>query len=315
MKKTVKKILMTLLIALVLIPTTLILGLFFFLSKIDTDHIDENNLGISTNKKLEDIKSIALFGTDNRNPNKNSRSDAIMILTINPKTKKIKISSIMRDSLVEVPNHGETKINHAYAYGGPELALQTLNNNFDLNVTDYATVDFYSLTKIIDLLGGFEVTLKPGEAAAMNKAINEINRVEKLAYGTDYVDNNTSTPQILNGRQTVSYARIRKTGDGDFERTERQRRVLNFCIDKLQQLSVKQAISIANEILPLVKTSLTSTEILSLGSQVLLTGPYQVEQLRLPADDTFQAGMFGKMWAIKMDLDKNSELLHEFMIN
>lgn len=315
MKKTVKKILMTLLIALVLIPTTLILGLFFFLNKIDTDPIDENNLGISTNKKLEDIKSIALFGTDNRNPNKTSRSDAIMILTINSKTKKIKISSIMRDSLVEIPNHGETKINHAYAYGGPELALQTLNNNFNLNITDYATVDFYSLTKIIDLLGGFEVTLKPGEAAAMNKAINEINRVEKLAYGTDYVDNNTSTPQVLNGRQTVSYVRIRKTGDGDYERTERQRRVLNFCIDKLQQLSVKQAISIANEILPLVKTSLTSTEILSLGSQVLLTGPYQVEQLRLPADDTFQAGMFGKMWAIKMDLDKNSELLHEFLIN
>lgn len=314
MKKTFKKILMTILVVLVLIPLSLIAGLFFFLNKMETDVLDENKLGISSNEKLEEVTNIALFGTDNRNPNSNSRSDAIMILTVNPKTKKIKISSIMRDSLVEVDGHGETKINHAYAYGGPELALKTLNTNFDLNIKDYATVDFYSLSKIIDLLGGFEVTLNSGEVRAMNKAINEINRIEKLPYGTDYVHDSSSS-QVLNGRQTVSYVRIRKTGNGDYERTERQRRVLNFCIEKIQNLSIPQAISIANEILPLVKTSLTSSEVISLGTKILTSGPYETEQLRIPVDDTFTAGMFGPMWAIKMNMEENSLKLHDFMSN
>lgn len=314
MKKTFKKILMTILVVLVLIPLSLIAGLFFFLNKMETDVLDENKLGISSNEKLEEVTNIALFGTDNRNPNSNSRSDAIMILTVNPKTKKIKISSIMRDSLVEVDGHGQTKINHAYAYGGPELALKTLNTNFDLNIKDYATVDFYSLSKIIDLLGGFEVTLNSGEVRAMNKAINEINRIEKLPYGTDYVHDSSSS-QVLNGRQTVSYVRIRKTGNGDYERTERQRRVLNFCIEKIQNLSIPQAISIANEILPLVKTSLTSSEVISLGTKILTSGPYETEQLRIPVDDTFTAGMFGSMWAIKMNMEENSLKLHDFMSN
>lgn len=305
---------MTILVVLVLIPLSLIAGLFFFLNKMETDVLDENKLGISSNEKLEEVTNIALFGTDNRNPNSNSRSDAIMILTVNPKTKKIKISSIMRDSLVEVDGHGETKINHAYAYGGPELALKTLNTNFDLNIKDYATVDFYSLSKIIDLLGGFEVTLNSGEVRAMNKAINEINRIEKLPYGTDYVHDSSSS-QVLNGRQTVSYVRIRKTGNGDYERTERQRRVLNFCIEKIQNLSIPQAISIANEILPLVKTSLTSSEVISLGTKILTSGPYETEQLRIPVDDTFTAGMFGPMWAIKMNMEENSLKLHDFMSN
>lgn len=314
MKKTLKRIIMTILVVLVLIPISLAAGLFFFLNKMETDTLDESSLNISSNSKLEEVTNIALFGTDNRNPNSKSRSDAIMILTINPTTKKIKISSVMRDSLVQIENHGETKINHAYAYGGPELALKTLNTNFDLNIKEYVTVDFYSLSTIIDLLGGFEVTLKPGEAAAMNKAINEINRVEKLPYGTDYVQD-SSTSQILNGRQTVSYARIRKTGDGDYERTERQRRVLSFCIEKLQNLSIPQAISIANEVFPLVKTSLTSGEVISLGSKVLTSGPYTIEQLRIPVDGTFTTGNFNSMWAIKMDLEQNSLKLHDFMSN
>lgn len=314
MKKTLKKVFMTILVVLVLIPISLIAGLYFFLGKLETDTLDESKLGISSNSKIEEVTNIALFGTDNRNPDSTSRSDSIMILTINSKTKKIKISSIMRDSLVDIPDHGETKINHAYAYGGPELALRTLNTNFDLNIKDYVTVDFYSLSTIIDLLGGFEVTLKSGEAAAMNKAINEINRVENLPYGTDYVSD-SDLPQVLNGRQTVSYARIRKTGNGDYERTERQRRVLSFCIEKLQNLSVSQAISVANEVFPLVRTSLTSGEVISLGSKVLTSGPYEIEQLRIPVDGTFTTGRFNSMWAIQMDKDENSLKLHDFMSN
>lgn len=315
MKKSFKKIFRTILFVIVLIFTTSLGGLYFYLNKLDHNPLDESKLGFSSNEKLEEVTNIALFGTDNRNPNKQSRSDAIMILTINQKTNKIKITSIMRDSLVQIPGHGETKINHAYAYGGPELAIQTLNNNFNLNIKDYVTVDFYSLAKIIDILGGFEVTLKPGEAAAMNKAINEINRLDKLPHGTDYVDFNTSTPQVLNGRQTVSYVRIRKTGDGDYERTQRQRRVLNFCINEIQKLSIPKALSLAGEIFPLVSTSFSSSEVISIGSKLLTSGQFEVEQLRIPIDDTFQAGFFKSMWAIKMDFDTNSKALHDFILD
>lgn len=298
-----------------LIPVISLGGVMIYLDShlgSSADKVDLIDLNISNNENLNGITNIALFGTDNRNPNTNSRSDAIIIATLNPKTKKIKLTSIMRDSLLEIQGKGKDKANHAYSYGGPSLALHTLNSNFDLNIQDYISVDFYSLAKIIDILGGLEVTLKPGEAAAMNKAINEINKVEGYPHGTDYVPD-SSYPQKLNGRQAVSYARIRKVGDGDFERTERQRRVLNLCFNKLQTISLSDATSLISQVLPLVKTNLTSSKIISLGTKILTSGPYSIEQMRLPVDGTFKDGRFGKMWAVDMDIEANTKALHDFI--
>lgn len=298
-----------------LIPAISIIGaMIYFDRHIDlaTNKVDLIDLNISNNENLNGVTNIALFGTDNRNPDGNSRSDAIIIASLNHKTKKVKLTSIMRDSLLEIQGKGKEKANHAYSYGGPTLALHTLNSNFDLNIQDYITVDFYSLATIIDILGGIEVTLKPGEATAMNKAIDEINKIEGYSYGTDYVSD-SSYPQMLNGRQAVSYARIRKVGDGDYERTERQRRVLNLCFDKLQTISMSDATSLISQVLPLVRTNLTSSKIISLGTKILTSGPYSVEQMRIPVDGTFKTGNYNGRWAIDMDIDANTKALHNFI--
>lgn len=311
-----KKFFLILISLLVLIPLTLLGALWYQLNSLNPLELNTENLNVSTNNKISDTINIALFGTDSRKSDYNSsaRSDAIMIATLDTKEKKVKLTSIMRDSLIDIPGKGYDKINHAYAYGGPELAISTLNTNFDLNITDYITVDFFSLAKIIDFFGGFEVTLNSGEVRAMNKAINEINRIENLPYGTDYVEL-YDEPITLNGRQTVSYSRIRKTGGGDFERTERQRRVLSYCIEQIQNLSVSDAISLISKVLPFVNTSLTPTEIINLSAQVLSLGKFDIEQLRLPIDGTFREERYNSMWVINPDIERNTQALHNFINN
>lgn len=285
---------------------------YFYLNSINTETINKDNLNISDNKNLDKVINIALLGTDNRNPNAKSRTDSIMIATINTKTKKIKLSSIMRDSLVDIPGKGMDKINHAHAYGGPELTIRTLNSNFDLNISDYVSVDFFSLAEIIDLLGGFEVVVSNNEAWAMNKAINELNRLEKLPTGTDYVYG-SSEVQTLNGRQAVSYARIRKVGNGDYERTERQRRLLQYCIDKVQKLSLPEALTFIKEALPLINTSLYPSDIINLANKALSLGTFEVEQFRIPADGLFSSGRYNSMFVLNLDLEANKNLLHKFI--
>ena len=115
-----------------------------------------------------EIINIAFFGVDRRAVNEASRSDSIMILSIDEMHKKIKMSSIMRDTYVEIKNHGQTKINHAYAYGGPQLAIRTLNENFNLDIRDYVTVDFFNFEKIIDAIGGVTIDVKQDEISLIN---------------------------------------------------------------------------------------------------------------------------------------------------
>lgn len=311
-KFSFKSFFLGLLLFLLIVPLSLLGVICYYLGSIETTELNKENLNISQNKQLDDIINIALFGTDNRNPNSKSRSDSIMIASINTKSKKIKLTSIMRDSLVNIPGRGLDKITHAYAYGGPELAVSTLNSNFDLNISDYASVDFFSLAEIVDLLGGFEVSLKSNEAWAMNKAINEINRIEGYSYGTDYVQS-SSEPQLLNGRQAVSYARIRKVGNGDYERTDRQRRLLSYCIEKVQELNLSEALNFLQNSMSLVNTSLLPSEIINLATQILSIGNLEIEQLRIPAEGTYISKKYNSMSVLDPDLELNTTILHNFI--
>ncbi|HEY5588967.1 MAG TPA: LCP family protein, partial [Candidatus Paceibacterota bacterium] len=125
-------------------------------------------------EEVTEIINIALFGVDRRDVDEASRSDAIMVLSIDLVHKKIKMSSVMRDTYVEIKNHGDTKINHAYAYGGPQLAIRTLNENFDLNIRDYVTVDFFKLEKIIDTIGGVTIDVENNEISLINSNMGEV---------------------------------------------------------------------------------------------------------------------------------------------
>jgi polyisoprenyl-teichoic acid--peptidoglycan teichoic acid transferase len=260
------------------------------LNKVETVAIVQNNeeLGIKPEvqqkieetKKEDEIVNIALFGLDQRSLNERGRSDSILIVTLDKAHKKIKLSSIIRDSYVSIKGHGKDKINHAYAFGGPQLAIRTLNENFHLNIKDYVTVNFFSLADIIDTLGGVKMNVKSYEINEINKYIREVAKIE----GSKYTPIKKSGLQTLNGAQAVSYSRIRKVGNGDYERTERQRKVVTALVEKVKQAGVTKYPNLVSELLPYVATSMSSSDILKTGLDLLSTGTTNIEQERFPTD-------------------------------
>ena len=234
-------------------------------SKMEQINLDKDNLG--ANEKDNSIKNIALFGVDTEY--EIGRSDAIMILTLDNKHNKIKLTSIMRDSYVEIPGRDELdKINHAYAYGGPELAIQTLNHNFDLDITEFVAVKMSELPKIIDKLGGVDINITQEEI--------ELNTIKGV-----------TTPGVhtLNGNQVMAYSRIRYATGDDAKRTERHRTVMNAIFEKLRYTSITEYPSIISELLPMVQTNISATEILSLATSSVKLLPKGIEQNRFPSDD------------------------------
>ena len=149
---------------------------FYDLSKINTMKISkkDGDLGIkstaTTNvEQSNDVTNIALFGLDRRAKTDSSRSDSMIVLSIDQKHKKIKMSSLMRDFYVSVDGHGQTKLTHAYAYGGAQLAIKTINKNFNLNIRDYVAVDFYDLENLINAIGGVTINVQQDEVPLINK--------------------------------------------------------------------------------------------------------------------------------------------------
>ena len=258
----------------------------------DFNSNDFSDLDISENIDKK-VVNIALFGVDTREIGDFSgRSDSIMILSINKRDNTIRLVSIMRDSLVPIEKNGGTtygKINSAYAIGGPTLAVKTLNTLYGLDIKDYATVNFYGMSDIIDALGGIEVEITKDELTAklgINAMINEqclyLNLDPK-----DYFVKKTGT-QKLNGVQAVAYARIRHAknsfgNNNDFGRTERQRLVMKLLLEKALKTSPLKYPAIVNKLAPFIKTSLKNQEMLSLGS-FILRHP-KMEQSRIPHNE------------------------------
>lgn len=256
------------------------------------------------------IINIALFGIDTgREKNEAAHSDTIMILSIDEIHKKIKISSFLRDTYVYVEGHGNTKINTAYAYGGPELAIKTINQNFDMDIEDYITVDFVGLSDIIDTLGGVEVPVKENEIKEINKYTKEIGVIKKEKPTLL----KEAGIQLLDGIQATAYARIRKVGDGDFERTERQRNVLFAIFSKIKQQNITKYPAIAASLIPYVKTSMSFTEILGTGRDIIKQGIANLDWYRFPLLGYCKGEMIRKTWYLITDLKVTTDHLHQFI--
>lgn len=268
-----------------------------------TENIEE----IINNEKYINV---ALFGLDKRSENEKARSDSIIIANINFEEKKINVVSILRDTLVDIEGYGSEKLNHAYAYGGAPLALKTINSNFDLNIDKYVAVDFFSLAKTIDIIGGVDIELKDYEGNQINNNLVEINNIEGLPKGTDYIKGYGL--KTLNGRQAVAYSRIRKEGNGDYERTQRQRKVLMQLIRKVQGQTSEKKFEIGTEIMGQVNTNLSMEYIKNIASRILYDDEFEINQYRIPQEGTFKSEISNGMWVINADMDKNIKLLHSY---
>lgn len=259
--------------------------------------------------------NILLLGIDARNPEEASRSDSIIIATIDKRHKKIKLTSLMRDMIVNMQGRGpmaglnQDKLNHSFAYGGPLLTLQTINKNFKTDIRNYIKVDFFGFEKIIDAVGGISIDVTQPEIKVLNEYVDEVSRIEKIkpAYVTKV------GKQILNGKQAVAYSRIRYVGNEDFQRTERQRTVLTQLFNKLSKLNPLELNKAVGEFLPYVETSMNESEILNLGSYIVMNKISNMEQLRLPIDGYWNATYVRNVFFLQWDVKSNLESLYKFI--
>ena len=320
MKKKIsktKKVLLIIFLIISLLITGAICTINYFTSKIDRVEIDRNvvtETGKEPAKEDENIISIALFGTDftenEKYGNLYGASDATMILGIDTKNNKLKLFSLMRDLYLDLPDGSGNKqnLNYTMAYGGPELILKTINYNFNLKVDKFIHVSLRTLPTIIDKLGGIQLDITSDELNYINGYIKSIDK-----------ENGTSTPsltssglQTLNGTQAAAYCRIRYTEGKDFKRTERQRAVLNALFEKFKNTSITDLTSIMKDILPLVSTNLTNSEIISIATKVLSMGVPTIEQSRFPLDGKSEM-ISTDMLHLITDIDETTKDIHNFL--
>lgn len=262
----------------------------------------------------EDWQNILLLGTDNRGTSKYSRTDTMIILSVNAKTGEAKLSSIMRDTWVSLPGHSGAKLNAACVYGGPQLTMRTINEYFDMNIEYYVLVNMRCLVDIVEALGGIRIDVSEAERKAMNALITSDAESEDAgdrAFATSLVS--SSGPSVLlNGKQALAYARIRKS-DSDYARTERQRKVLVTIAKQLQQENVFALAGIITNLLQYVETNLTFDEIMNLAAVGMQLNVDGMPQLRIPADGTYTSGMLGDVWCIQPNFEENAKILRAFI--
>lgn len=310
MKKLIKVLGIFILILLILSIIAVAVGYFYLrgkLSKMQQISIDEENLGISevAEENLSGYRNIAIFGVDSRDSDlgAGNRSDCIIIASINNKTKEIRLISVYRDTYVNIDGYGLDKINHAYSYGGPELAIKTLNENLDLNITEFVTVNFDSLAEAVNALGGITVNISSDEIDALNSVISDT--ASTMGVTAQYIS--SSGNQVLDGVQAVSYARVRKTSGGDYRRTERMRTVIEAMFKEIKTKSLTEINDLADQILPELYTNLSPNSIIMLAPTLLtyeisdsIGWPYNVEGITLD-----------RWYGVPVTLESNVTKLHQ----
>ncbi|RGS82367.1 LCP family protein [Coprococcus sp. AF21-14LB] len=230
------------------------------LGKIDYQKIDPKRLSISEEVEHQTgVVTFALFGLDSRTGqlDRGTLSDTMIIAVLDRETKEITMSSVYRDTLVQMEDGSYNKANAAYAFGGPQEAISMLNRNFDLNIEDYVSVNFNALVNVIDALGGVDLDVTEDEVPHLNNYQVETSKV----VGQERIPLEHGGMQTLNGVQAVSFARIRIIG-GDQQRTERQRRLIQAITDKAQTASLSTINKIIDQVFPQISTSLSLGEIL-----------------------------------------------------
>ncbi|WP_221373080.1 LCP family protein [Clostridium perfringens] len=286
-------------LALILVILGLIgVSTYYINSKINkVQKVEVNKENLSINKaqveKEKHIKNIALFGID-APKGKAGRSDAIMILTLDEEHKVMKLTSIIRDSYVDIPGHGDDKITHAYAFGGPELAMKTLNENFKVNVEDFMAVNFTSLPEIIDKLGVVKINIIP----------EEIHHIPGIT---------SPGEQVLNGAEALAYSRIRYATGGDYKRTERQRVVLEAVFEKLKSTPSKEYPSLIDDFLPYVETNMSSMDMMKLATDVVPLVKGNLETARFPLDGYCDGKMINGVWYLVYDRQATLNQIQEYI--
>lgn len=233
------------------------------------------------------VTNVLLIGSDSRGGER-GRSDTMMLVSINKHTDEITLTSFMRDCYVEIPEYGWDKLNASYSYGGADLVMDTIEYNFGIKIDNYAAVDFVSFANIVDAVGGIEIDVSEAEIREINTILQaEVNEIMGDDALDDLLDVDDNGKIKLNGKQALSYARIRYVGNADFERTERQREVIELIFNKLKSSGLSVISQISDDVLPNVTTNMTTGQLYLLSLRVPFLFGYDIQKLQVPADDTY----------------------------
>lgn len=318
---TFKKLFLILILLILVVfgmVSALILHYIGLMNLVNTGDRVANSASVISSEKVENI---LIIGSDSRSEDERARSDSMILLSINKDSKQLIQTSFMRDMYVEIPGFGENKINAAYNNGSPELVMDTIEQNFNIQIDHYIQIDFFSFIDIIDALGGLDIEISDAEARAMTDPLGEQNKYLKNDRGTDYL---TEGGKIhMNGNQALAYARIRHiagTTGTDFGRTDRQRKVLSMIIDKIKGAGIFDINKMLENVLPQITTNLTKNQLYFLSLRAPFIMGYERIEMRIPYGDEdsqsneryweYGTGAGGSS-ILLVDFDKNSALLRK----
>lgn len=256
------------------------------------------------------VTSVLLIGTDARDASERGRSDSMILVSLNSKTRTMYMTSFMRDAYVQIPDHGKDKLNAAYAYGGAELLMDTLEQNYGVSVDHCLNVSFTGFAGIIDAFGGVDITMSDAEARALNEIlISEVNGLMGDAREADLLESGGSFR--LSGKQALSYARIRYVGNADFERTSRQREVMTQLFGNVRTRAVTAVPELLSSALPNVGTNMSTGELYLLSLRAPFVLGYETEQLQIPAEGTWSGQTVNGQSVLTVDFAENTRILQE----
>lgn len=320
-KKILKSILIIILVLVLLLVGYVALIVFRINYSGDSPDTASVEAEIGELKSSPDVQNIMLFGADNHAEDENGRSDSMILLSIDKKHHKLKQTSFLRDLYLTIPGYGEDRLNAAYSYGGAALAVETIEYNFGIKIDNYAMVDFSNFTAIIDAMGGIDLELTADEIDYINwqcwknkqvETRHELNIDDYTFYENDNGDEVAKVH--LNGRQALWYARDRDSAGSDFDRTSRQRIVINTIFAQLKSSNPVTLMRVVYEIAPLITTDMSKGSIISLGMGLISYLGYEREELSIPGSDNFSNTWAGEAQVLTIDdMDYEKERLYKFV--
>ena len=280
--------------------------------KVNYSPLKENEYISSSELKHDDaVRNILLIGVDAREGEdaEKTRSDTMMLLSIDTNNKQLKLTSFLRDTYIEIPGYKWRKLNAAQSRGGTQLLVDTLEYNYKIDIDNYMLVNFDMFITIIDSLGGIDVEVTEKEAKYINSK-DHMTSVEASAFPEDI----QSGPSVhLTGAQALWYSRIRYL-DSDFMRTQRQRKVITAIVNKAKS-NPADVVGMLDDIMPMIKTDLSSDELMSLGMSAPKYISYTIAQQQIPANNTYKSEKKNGESVLTINLDKNREILSDFIYN
>ena len=299
------------LVFLVLLTVLLGTGLYALVGKV-YDKLNYAAVDSMTDLSMSEdgVVNILLIGNDSRKNEDDGRSDAMILLSVSSKTRKIYMTSLLRDIYVEIPGHDNNRLNAAYSFGGAELLMETVEKNFDIPVHRYVQVNFEAFVGMVDSVGGVDLELTEKEIEYVNGYLVEYNMLTDRPQGTDNMDTSASGMVHLNGPQALAYCRNRYLGT-DFGRTERQRKVLTEVIKKIPGALLTNGSGLIDALMPNLTTNLTKNECFRLSLMAGKGLTYDIVADSIPQPGTYRNATIRKMSVLEVDFEANRRYLKE----